>query len=262
VLECVVNVSEGRRVEVIDRLAASAGDDLLDTHRDPFHNRSVFTLAGTTAIRALAAAAVEAVDLSAHAGVHPRLGVVDVIPFVPLPGSSMADALVARDEFAWWAADTLGVPCFLYGPQRSLPEVRRGAWVDFQPDIGPAVPHPTAGAMCVGARTELVAYNVWLVDNDLALAKRIAALVRGPHVRALGLVVGDAVQVSMNLVDPAVIGPAQAYDDVARHTAVARAELVGLIPDRILQATSRHRWAQLDLGQDRTIEWRLARRGK
>jgi glutamate formiminotransferase len=189
--------------------------------------------------------------------VHPRLGVVDVVPFVPLAGSTMQDALAARDEFAVWAAEALGVPCFFYGPERSLPEVRQGAWNNLSPDAGPPSPHPTAGAICVGARPVLVAYNVELQSSGLAEAKRIAALIRGTHLRALGLQVGDTAQVSMNLIDPALIGPAQAYDAVARLAEISHAELVGLIPEAVLSTIPRWRWAELDLAAERTIEWRL-----
>jgi glutamate formiminotransferase / 5-formyltetrahydrofolate cyclo-ligase len=260
VLECVVNVSEGTRTDVVARLGATCGADLLDVHSDPHHNRSVLTLVGVDAVRRLTVEAVDALDLSLHAGVHPRLGVVDVVPFVPLAGSSMAAAVRARDEFAVWAADVLALPCFFYGPERSLPEVRRTAWRSRPPDTGPRVPHPTAGAVCVGARGVLVAYNLWLARADLGLAKRVAAAVRGPHLRALGLPVGQRVQVSMNLVDPLLLGPAQAFDLVAAHTAIEAAELVGLVPSAVLHAVPRERWAALDLGVERTIEERLSAR--
>jgi glutamate formiminotransferase len=258
VLECVVNVSEGRRPEVVGALAAAAGTDLLDVHRDEFHHRAVITMFGEAAPRAVAADAVARLDLRAHAGVHPRLGVVDVVPFVPLAGSAFDDAVSARDAFATWAASTLGVPCFRYGAERTLPEIRRRAWKDLAPDIGPSSPHPTAGAMCVGARGPLVAYNVYLDGNDLEQARRIAASVRGPDVRALGLQVGGRVQVSMNLIAPHRLGPAVAYDAVAALAPIRSAELVGLLPRAVLAAVPRARWTQLDLGEDRTIEARLA----
>lgn len=178
------------------------------------------------------------------------------MPFVPLDGGSLDAAIAARDDFSRWAATTLGVPCFLYGPERSLPEVRRRAWADLRPDVGPPAPHPRAGAICVGARRALVAYNVVLRQADRARAVAIASMIRSAHLRALGLAVGDEVQVSMNLIEPSLIGPAQAYDLVARHAAIARAELVGLIPAHVLTATPRRRWAELDLASDRTIEWR------
>ena len=257
-IECVVNVSEGRRADVLSALAAAAGPDLLDLHSDPFHHRSVFTLAGAGAVRSLSTMAVARIDLGQHEGAHPRLGAVDVVPFVPLAGSTMTEALHERDRFAHWAAEALGVPSFLYGPERTLPDIRRRAWVDLRPDIGPSEPHPTAGALCVGARPVLVAYNVYVGSVDLAGARRIAAAIRGPYLRALGLQVGDRVQVSMNLIEPAMVGPAQAYDAVARHARIEQAELVGLVTDSVLHAVPRRRWAELDLSADRTVEFRMA----
>jgi glutamate formiminotransferase len=265
VLECVVNVSEGRVDERLDLLAAAAGDALLDVHRDPHHHRAVLTLLGEEAPRAVAEAAVAVLDLTHHDGVHPRLGVVDVVPFVALEGSTADDARAARDAFAAWFAAVHGVPCFRYGPERTLPEVRRRAFVDLAPDVGPDRPHPTAGATAVGARDVLVAYNAWLDRDDVAAARAIASAVRSAEVRTLGLQVGDRVQVSMNLVAPDVIGPAAAIDLVAgaareRGIGVAGAELVGLLPRRVLSAVPRARWAELDLAEDRTIEARIAAR--
>jgi glutamate formiminotransferase len=160
-LECVVNISEGCRRDVLDRLARCAGDHLLDVHTDPDHHRSVFTLAGPDveeAARSLATAAVDAIDLRTHEGAHPRLGAVDVVPFVPLGPTPFPDAVAARDRFAAWAGASLHLPCFLYGPERSLPDLRRHAFRTLRPDAGPAEPHPSAGACAVGARPVLVAY--------------------------------------------------------------------------------------------------------
>jgi glutamate formiminotransferase len=260
-LECVMNVSEGRDAGVLAALRAAAGRDCLDVHADPFHHRAVFTLVGADAPRALAAEAIARIDLRQHSGVHPRIGVVDVVPFVALEGSTETDALAARDAFGDWAAGTLGVPGFAYGPERSLPDVRRRAFTNLKPTWGPPAPHPTAGAACVGVRPLLVAYNVWLVDADLALARQVAAAVRGPDLRTLGLQVGDRVQVSMNLVAPERLGPAAVVDLVAGHEEVAGTELVGLIPEAVLMATDPARWAELDLAAERTIEARLALRG-
>jgi len=238
VLECVVNVST---VAPCDW-----GDDVLDVHADRWHGRSVVTVVGEDAARRVAAVAVATIDLRRHAGVHPRVGAVDVVPFVPLAGSTMADAVAARDRFAAWIEDELGVPALRYGAGApSLPEVRRSP---------PPFPHPTAGAVCVGAREVLVAYNV-VVDVPLAEARRLAAAVRGPAVRALALEVGGAVQVSMNLLSPLEVGPAAVFDAVGG----GRAELVGLVPAAVLDATPADRWAELDLGPDRTIEARLHR---
>jgi glutamate formiminotransferase len=265
VLECVVNISEGERPALVREIAAEAGRDLLDLHVDEHHNRSVLTLVGEQAPRSVTVAAVERLDLREHTGAHPRIGVVDVVPFVALEGSTDAEAIAARDRFAAWAARELELPCFLYGPlpegaHRTLPDIRRGAFQDLAPDTGPAVPHSSAGAVAVGARRVLVAYNLWLVSADLGEAERIARELRGPAVRALGLAVGDRVQVSMNLIDPDVTGPADVWDAVAAQARIERAELVGLAPASLLDATPHERWAALDLAPERTIEARLAAR--
>ena len=242
-LECVVNVSEGRDGDVLADLAASCGSALLDVHSDAHHNRSVFTLVGEDAPRALTARCVEVLRIGSHEGVHPRLGVVDVVPFVPLEGSTMDDAVRARDSYARWAATTLGVPVFLYGPERTLPRVRRDAWGALLPDLGPSRPHPTAGAVCAGARDVLVAYNVWLDTPDPVPAKRIAAAVRSEDVRALGLVTGGVTQVSMNLVNveatPIHRVLALVRDEAARHgAAISGCEVVGLIPEAAMLASA------------------------
>lgn len=270
-LECVVNVSEGRRPEVTGALARAARPSLLDQHCDPYHHRCVLTLAGPgveKAARDLATEAVKLVDLRLHMGVHPRIGALDVVPFVYLD-EDPARALAARDDFARWASRVLRLPCFLYGPERSLPELRRGAFSTLVPDMGPTRPHPTAGAVAVGARAPLVAYNLWLTHPDVRVAREIAGSLRSafarppdraaPGVRALGIEVGGAAQVSCNLVDPARIGPAQVYDAVAARAEIARAELVGLIPAAVLAQIPEWRWNELDLTADRTIEARLLR---
>jgi glutamate formiminotransferase len=288
ILECAVNLSEGRNPAVVAQIAATAGELLLDIHSDPHHHRSVLTLAGPPspleeAVRAVASAAVATLDLRHHQGVHPRLGVVDVVPFVALDDNAaeLADAPVglavpARDRFSEWFAASCNVPCFRYGPagdlradgaspERTLPEIRRGAFSELAPDDGPGRPHSTAGATAVGARSSLVAYNVFVAAGDLQLARAVANAVRGPGVRALGLDVGGTPQVSCNLIDPFRIGPAAAYDAIARQLeaaggAVDRAELVGLVPAAVLRAVPAHRFAELDLGEDSTIEARLASR--
>ena len=288
VIECVINVSEGRRPEVVSAVGAAAGAALLDVHTDSDHHRAVFTLAGsaaevTGAARALTRAAVEVIDLADHAGVHPRLGAVDVVPFVALddPGG---DGLAVAGEIAraWGeaAADELGVPVFLYGaadPQgRSLPDVRREAFRGRAPDYGPGEPHPTAGAMVVGARPVLVALNCELAagsdpDTDLAAARAVARAVRErdgglPGVRALGFALASKrrAQVSMNLVDLAATGVETAVTAVRREAGrcggeVAAVELVGLLPAAELERCSPEfrRWSGLGAGS--TIEARLRR---
>ena len=259
-----MNVSEGRDASVIAAMRVATGADLLDIHTDPHHHRTVLTLVGEDAPRRVATEAIHRLDLSAHSGAHPRLGVVDVVPFVPLPGAEMPDAVRARDDFGTWLAGEHDVPVFFYGPERSLPEIRRDAFRGLTPDVGPAAPHPTAGATCVGARPALIAYNLWLSGIDVGGARAIASAVRRPGLRALGLQVGDAVQVSLNLVAPFDLGPAEAYDLVAGHltraASIDRAELVGLLPLRALDAIDPDRWAQLDVGPERTVEARLAAR--
>jgi glutamate formiminotransferase / 5-formyltetrahydrofolate cyclo-ligase len=276
VLECVVNVSEGRDASVVAALAEAGGPALLDVHRDADHNRAVLTLAGADvedAARAVARVALDRVDIRRHRGVHPRLGSLDVVPFVPLDARAdrapdeqfLADALGARARFAQWAGDALALPCFFYGPERTLPEVRRQAFTSIEPDTGPRRPHPRAGACAVGARRPLVAYNVWLDTPDVGVARRIAARLRGPAVRALGLAVAGVCQVSCNLTDPLRVGPAEVYDAVAslaaeRATALARAELVGLAPSAVVEQIPPGRRPELDLDLERTVEARLEAR--
>jgi glutamate formiminotransferase / 5-formyltetrahydrofolate cyclo-ligase len=278
-IECVVNVSEGRDQVVLGELASCAGSVLLDLHCDPDHHRSVFTLAGsatevTEGAQALARACVSRLDLRTHVGAHPRRGVLDVVPFIPYDPARAAahhdlSAVVPlRDAFARWLGTELGVPAFLYGPLpggefRTLPQVRAHLFEEIAPDFGPPQPHRSAGATAVGARPVLVAYNVWVSSKDVA--RQVAPLVRSPAVRALGLAVGDRAQVSCNLTDPGSYGPAALFDAVADRVraaggAVRGAELVGLLPDSVLRVIPRRRWATLGLAEEKTVESRLAGR--
>ena len=270
-LECVVNVSEGRDLPLLAGVARAGGDLLLDLHSDAHHNRSVLTLAGTPgdlteAVRSVATATVASLDITGHEGAHPWLGALDVVPWVHLEGwpvrdGDLAGVLACRDAFARWAGDEMRLPCFVYGPERSLPEVRRRAWRDLAPDRGPAKPHPSAGASAIGARGVLLAYNIWLAEADLVQARSIAGALRGSSVRALGLQVGSLVQVSFNLIDPWQVGPGAAYDAVASRAGVARAELVGLIPEAVLRSEPSHRHRELGLDPSSTIEARLEQAG-
>lgn len=166
----------------------------------------------------------------------------------------------SANNFAQWAATELRVPCFLYGDERTLPDIRRTAWNSLLPDVGPLQPHNTAGAMCVGVRQPLIAYNVWLKDVDLATTKTIASAVRSESIRTLGLQVGDYTQVSINLVSPEISNPADAFDAVRQHAQIHHCELVGLLPRDVLLSIPAGRWEELDLAEDRTIEWRLENR--
>lgn len=264
-LECVVNISEGTHLEAIATFAQAVSDDLLDVHSDSEHNRSVFTLVGEWAPRELATHVVDICNLGRHEGVHPRLGVVDVVPFIALDGSTFDDALRARDDFAQWAATKLNVPCFLYGPERTLPFIRKHAWKELLPDVGPELPHITAGAMCVGVRPPLVAYNVWL-HAPLNEAQRLANIVRTSNVRSLGLQVGDLSQVSVNLIEPENVGPdyvlERIEDAIDPQYSISHCELVGLLPARALVRISREKWETLDLAPQKTIEWQLAQRNE
>lgn len=264
-VECVPNVSEGRRRDVIDRLAASIeavpAVRLLDRTSDPDHNRSVFTFAGApdavaAAAQSLVRSAFAQIDLRTHTGAHPRLGAVDVIPFVPLAGVTMDDCVaLAKDVGAKIAAEH-DVPVYYYAraaarPERvRLPDVRRPQFEGLAavigtthvPDAGPGRVHPTAGAVVVGARPPLIAFNIELGTADLGIAKRIAKEIREssgglPGVQALGFALTDPprAQVSLNLLDHTVTSLAQVWDAVAVRAAAAgvgiiRGELIGLLP--------------------------------
>ncbi|MGI8794917.1 MAG: glutamate formimidoyltransferase [Acidimicrobiales bacterium] len=263
-LEAVINISEGRDLDTVRGIGAAAGDHLLDVHSDADHHRSVLTIAGPDIeARALAVVsrAIAGIDLRTHLGVHPRVGAVDVVPIVPIGEATMTDALAVRNNLARAIAD-FGVPVFLYGPERSLPNIRRTAFTDLAPDYGPAQPHVTAGAACVGARPLLVAYNVWLEPAaTVAQAQAIARSLRSDAVRALGLEVGGRAQVSCNLIAPSRVGPDAVVDSVALQAAVAGTELVGLIPAAVLESIDPARWASLDLHPSKTIEARLRETG-
>ena len=225
------------------------------------------------AVHRLAAATVESLDIGKHEGAHPRIGALDVVPFVSLrrDGAHMVydgpieEAVEARDAFMAWAADALKLPCFAYGPERSLPEVRRMASLRMTPDTGPVYPHTTAGACAVGARRLLVAYNLWLSSPDVEGGRAIVHAIRGLAVRSLCLEVGDQTQISCNLIDPLRIGPTEVYDRVARlaeaqGNAIEHAELVGLAPMRVVRVIPRHRRPEIGLDEDHTIEARLESR--
>ena len=283
--ECVINISEGRDQSVIDSVAAAGGDQLLDVHSDALHHRSVLTLAGDladveAAARRVAIAAVSVIDLTVHVGVHPRLGAVDVVPFVPLVDNNGASTpwaavLAARDAYAAWSGDTLGVPCILYGPERSLPDLRRGAFTTLASDTGPPAPHVTAGATAVGARHVLIAYNVWIEDHPsgggpgddhvASVARQLARQLRQPGLRTLGLAIGGAAQVSCNVVDPGLVILTDIYDAVdagarSERCIVSRGELVGLLPQSALSAVPETRWDALGLTAEDSIEFRLGTR--
>jgi glutamate formiminotransferase len=272
VFECVINISEGRNTSLLRELGVTAGPSLRDLHADEFHHRSVFTLVNEPDqlqhdVRALLGAAYTSLDLTLHEGVHPRFGVVDVVPFVALETEDPGDAVALRDATAQWISGFFDVPVFLYGPLgggvRTLPEVRRGAFRTLQPDCGPPTATTTRGATAVGARPLLVAWNLWLRGVSMEQARAIARALRRPDVRALAFQVGDLVQVSCNLINPLVAGPSDVFDQVTLLLRppgeIVRSELVGLVPAALLEKEEPARWRELDLDDDRTIEGRLAR---
>ena len=273
-VECVPNFSEGRRAEVIgairEAIAAEAGVRILDTHTDPDHNRSVVSYvvpvdAAVASGMAAARAALAHIDLRAHAGVHPRIGALDVFPFVSLGELPMTRCVALAEELGERIATELGIPVYLYeaAARRServhLEQVRAGGFEGLRgaigtdperlPDFGPARVHPTAGAIAVGARRPLIAFNVALGTADPGAAKAIARAIRYSsgglrHVKALGLALpsGGITQVSMNLTDYRRTGLVRVMDLIRAEAArwgvqVIGAEIVGLVPeDALLEA--------------------------
>ncbi len=275
-VEAVPNFSEGRRLEVVDKLAAAVesvpGAFLLDRTSDASHNRSVLTIAGETApiLQALektVAVAVAEIDMDRHLGEHPRIGAVDVVPFVPLAGATMKDCVELARTFAATIADRFELPVYLYGEAAATParqrlaDVRRGQYEGLktsiaepgrEPDFGPAKMHPRAGATAVGARPFLIAYNINLESRDVELAKRIARRIREssgglPRVQANGFWIEerDRAQVSMNLLDFRTTPVWQVWEAVRAEAAedgvhLAESELIGLAPIDALLDVANH----------------------
>lgn len=276
VVECVPNFSEGRRPEVVEALAQAIasveGVQLLDREMDASHNRSVITFIGSRAAVAEAAfqgakKAVELIDMNLHRGEHPRIGALDVLPFVPIAGVAMEACVALAREVGQRIAEELQVPVYLYAraatrpDRRILADIRRGEYEglkseietvpDRRPDFGPARLHPTAGAIAVGARPILIAWNVNLATADLGLAKRIAKEIREsdggfPAVQAKGFELKDKglVQVSMNALDYRATNLVTVFDAIKARAAaagvgIAGTEIVGLIPlDALLDAAN------------------------
>jgi len=276
IIESVPNISEGIRTDVVARIAdalgAVSGVRVLDVQSDATHNRSVLTLAGDAAglrqaIPRLMSMTMEAVDLRTHRGEHPRLGAVDVVPFIPIEGATMADCVALARDIGKDVADRLGVPVYLYEEaaqrpdRRNLEDIRRGefeglaekmAKPGWAPDFGPSQPHPSAGATVIGARMPLIAYNINLATNRLDIAKKIAAAVRMSSgglrfVKAMGLPLEDrgVVQVSMNLTNYEKTPIFRVFDLVQREAArygvnVLESEIVGLVPQAALMQAAEY----------------------
>jgi glutamate formiminotransferase len=268
-VECVPNVSEGQRREVVEEIAAAASQPgclLIDLSLDADHNRSVITLVGeprslARGVLELVSRAVERIDLRTHRGAHPRMGAVDVVPFVPLRGVSMADCVELSREVGRAIAERFAIPVYLYEEsatceeRRNLATIREGEFEEFSqkirdprwlPDFGGPVLHPSAGAVAVGAREFLIAFNVNLATSDLRVAKKVAAAVRFSsgglrYVKALGfpLEKRGIVQVSMNLTNFKKTPILRVFELVKREAercgvSIAGSEIVGMIPREAL----------------------------
>jgi len=269
VIECVPNISEGRRADVLDACANAvrqSGARLLDVKPDASHNRTVYTFAGearqvSDAALALVDSAIRQIDLRQHKGEHPRMGAVDVVPFVPIEDVTMADCVRIAAEVGAEVARRHNLPVFLYEEaarlptRRNLEDIRRGEFEglaakmqkpEWAPDFGPSAPHPSAGAVVIGARMPLIAYNINLATNRLEVAKRIATAVRHSsgglrYVKAMGIALNDRgiVQVSMNLTNFEKTPIARVFELVKREAArdgvaILESEIVGLIPSAAL----------------------------
>ena len=272
-----------------DRLRTITGVRLLDYSSDPSHNRSVFTLAGDAggveaAVLALFERAVAEIDLRTHKGEHPRLGAVDVVPFVPIEGVTMADCVALAKKVGASVAERFGVPVYLYeeastNPARTnLEDIRRGEFeglatkmrtAGWTPDFGPGTPHPTAGASVVGARMALIAYNINLETDRLDVAKKIAAAIRQSSggyrfVKAAGFLLDDRgiVQVSMNLTNYEKTPIFRVFETVKREAerhgvTILESEIVGLIPSAALLGAAEYYLQIEHFKPDQVLENRL-----
>jgi glutamate formiminotransferase len=288
-VESVPNVSEGRRPEVVDRLAAALesvpGAHLLDRTSDASHNRSVFTLAGedgavADALERLVAVALREIDMEEQSGEHPRIGAVDVVPFVPLGDTTLEDCVGFARDFGRRIATRFDLPVYLYAaaatrPDRvKLADVRRGQYEGLkteidtrgrEPDFGPHRTHPRGGATCVGARPFLIAWNINLATDDLELARRIAHRVREssgglPAVQAKGFFIDElrCAQVSMNLLDFARTPLWVAWEAVRAEAAedgveLEESELIGLAPLAAFLAVAERAGAPIDASPDEQV---------
>jgi glutamate formiminotransferase len=291
-VECVPNISEGRRSDTIDSIVRAVRDvdgvRVLNVQSDESHNRTVITFAGDAdpvarAAVALTRQAVATIDMNQHRGEHPRLGAVDVIPFVPIGSTTMEDCVGLARRVGQELWNALRLPVYFYAaaaasPERvRLPDIRKGEYEglrakmsqrDWTPDLGEPAPHPTAGAVVVGARRPLIAFNINLRTTDIGIARAIARAVRESsgglvHIQAMGVASsGGLAQVSMNVLDPARTPLARAFDLVrleAEHhgVAVAESEIVGLVPlDAVLDAARTYLRLR-DFDRDQVLEVRI-----
>ena len=293
IIECVPNISEGRRTtvveEIVEALRRVPGVRLLDWSSDTSHNRSVITLAGdavalTAAVLVLFEKAIAAIDLRTHTGEHPRMGAVDVVPFVPIEGVTMEDCIALAKDTARVVAERFNVPVYLYEEasshplRKNLEDIRRGEFEGlaakmtsdgWTPDFGPSTPHPTAGASVIGARMPLIAYNINLNTDRLDVAKKIAAAVRFSsggfrYVKAMGVTLAERniVQVSMNLTNYEKTPVLRVFEAVQREAAkhgvnVLESEIVGLVPAAALLDVAISTLQLTQFRRDQVLETRL-----
>src|SRR5258705_10725692 len=285
-VECVPNFSEGRDPATIDALRAAIsavpGAQLLDVQSDTAHNRSVFTFVEPPAAAVAAALAAmrvaqQRIDLTKHAGEHPRMGATDVVPFVPVTGVTMEECVQLARQLGERVATELQIPVFLYAKaatrveRERLPDIRKGEFEGLrgrtlEPDFGPPRVHPTAGATAIGARPFLVAFNVYLDTQEIAVAKEIAKQIRTssgglPGVQASGFIVDGLAQVSMNLLDIDITSPAVVFNAIKaraekKGVAVQKSEIVGLVPERALIGAA-ETVLRLSNAGDHVLEWKI-----
>jgi len=282
VFQSAINLSEGRNPQLLEQVRSAmqgtAGVVLADLSMDPDHNRMVVSLLGheaglQEAVQRLFQLAEDQIDLSQHTGVHPRIGAVDVVPFVPLGPSTLESARQLSEKVAAEVARRFEVPVLLYeysarSPERrNLPDLRKQGLQErlnqSPPDYGPSQLHPRLGASVMGARKPLVAFNVVLESRDLELARAIARHLRSfPSVRSLGfwLESQQKVQVSVNLTDPEQFDLDQVYEEVLQQAAragveVHSSELIGLAPASCFARMARHRLKMHQLQNGQVLEW-------
>jgi len=292
VIECVPNISEGRDAGKVDAIAGvieRPGAKLLDLSSDPNHNRTVITLAGEPQAVAEAAfdvarAAIASIDLTHHHGEHPRMGAVDVIPFIPVGGVTMAECCEIAEQVGKRIGQELNVPVYLYAesarvPQRRmLPTIREGEFEGFaekikdpawQPDFGPTERHPTAGCVAVGARNFLIAYNIDLDTSDVTIASSIAKSMRESsgglmNVQARGIFLEDQqrAQVSMNILNFATTPLCRVFELVKMEAArygvgIVKSELIGLAPAQAFMDVASYYLQLPGLSRDALVETRI-----
>jgi glutamate formiminotransferase len=292
IVECVPNFSEGRRVAVIKRISNSAnkvnGVKILDVEWDKSHNRSLVTIVGAPepvfkAVFEMVKAATKLIDMRKHKGEHPRIGATDVVPFVPVSGVTLKECVLLSNKLGKKIADALQIPVYLYEasarrPDRvNLADVRKGEYEglkeeieanpDRKPDFGPSKMHPSAGAMVIGARKYLVAYNVNLDTKDVEIAKKIAARIREKSgglkaVKALGFEVGGHAQVSLNLVDFEKTNFDEVYREIEKQAkkfgvGIRSSEIYGMIPLEALIRSVRKTFRAVGFKSEQVLEKRL-----